>query len=68
MPKILNAVNVVLAVGKFLGMVDTVMNKPLTSGLPQLLRLSVQTMPSGMIFCLITGIKVSGLALSTSTV
>ena len=32
-PKILNAVNVVLTVGKFLGMVDAVMVKPLTSNL-----------------------------------
>ena len=32
-PKVLNAVNVVLTVGKFLGMVDAVMVKPLTSNL-----------------------------------
>ena len=67
-PKIPNAVNVVLAVCKFLGMVDAVMDK---TAHVQLV-IAAQTIGikilSGMIFCLITGIKVSDLALSTTTV
>ena len=67
-PKVLNAVNVVLTVCKFLGMVDAVMDKTAHVQLvvaAQTIRVNYAVRHD---FCLITGIKVSDLALSTTTV
>ncbi|EOB60926.1 hypothetical protein NM61106_1341 [Neisseria meningitidis 61106] len=65
-PKILNAVNVVLTVCKFLGMVDAVMDK---TAHVQLV-VAAQTIGinnlSGMIFFLMTGSNVSDLAFHTT--
>lgn len=67
-PKILNAVNVVLTVDKFLGMVDAVMDKTAHVQLiiaAQAIRVNNAVR---MIFFLMTGNNVSDLALSTTTV
>ncbi|EOC68797.1 hypothetical protein NM3158_1877 [Neisseria meningitidis NM3158] len=67
-PKVLNAVNVVLTVCKLLGMVDAVMDKTAHVQLVAAAQTIGINNLSGMIFFLMTGSNVSDLALSTTTV